>query len=79
MLPEPCDPQVTLSILRMPIPRDVQLLGLGSATLSTEESYVANVCHTYRGRAHAVVRRINGGRGEFSVESDGLDRISIVI
>ena len=58
---------------------DVQLLGLGSARPSTEDSYVANTCRTYQGRAQAVVRRIDGGRGELLVESDGLDPISIVI
>lgn len=58
---------------------DVQLLGLGSARPSTEDSYVANTCRTFGGRAQAVVRRIDGGRGELSVESDGLDPITIAI
>ena len=58
---------------------DVQLLGLGSARHTTEDRYVADTCRTYQGRAQAVVRRIDGGRGELSVESDGLDPVSIVI
>lgn len=58
---------------------DVQLLGLGSARPSTEDRYIGDACRTYQGRAHAVVRRIDGGEGKLSVESDGLDPISIVI
>ena len=66
-------------VVKVGVVGGVVLQGLGSARPSTDERYLAGACTTFRGRAQAVVRRVDREAGELEVESEGLTAVRLVV
>jgi len=60
------------------VSREGELVALGTARPATEESYRADTCTTFQGRAQAIVRIIDPG-ARVSVTADGLDPVHLTI
>ena len=66
-------------VVRVTVNGGLRLSGLGSARPATEESYLDDTCHTYLGRAQAIVRSTTSAVGEIVVQVDGLPEVRVTI